>query len=112
LKKMHKISEKMAEKSGTCFREFVWRSRNPRNIFESIPENLSTKICLHIWVSFVEMTSAAGATHRSFQQMKPKYAKNFGEKFSGTDSKMCSRILWTSKNPRTQEIQKKLLIGK
>jgi len=39
------------------------------------------------------MTSAAGATHRSFQQMKPKYAKNFGEKFSGTDSKMCSRIL-------------------
>ena len=65
-KKMHKISEKMAEKVEHTFANLL-----------DVHEILETFLSL-------------------FQKIYPP-------KFSGTDSKMCSRILWTSKNPRTQE---------
>ena len=50
LKKMHKISEKMAEKVEHAFANLLTVHKILEHIFESIPENLSTKICLDIWV--------------------------------------------------------------
>ena len=77
---MHKISEKMAEKVEHAFANLL----TVHKILETFL-SLFQKICppKFVWIF----------GQRSFQQIKPKYPKNFGEKFSGTDSKMCSRIL-------------------